>query len=73
LLCSDGWWEGFEAADLAKTLSQSLDPAQWLDHMRKIIEMRARPKQDNFSAIAVWVGDPGEVTHPGEEDTRPRL
>jgi PPM family protein phosphatase len=73
LLCSDGWWEGFEAADLVKTLTQSLDPEQWLDQMRKIIEMRARPRQDNFSAIAVWVGDPGEVTHPGEEDTRPRL
>jgi PPM family protein phosphatase len=73
LLCSDGWWEGFEANDLVKTLSHALDPEQWLDAMRKLIEARGRPRQDNFSAVAVWIGDPGEVTHPGEEDTRPRL
>jgi len=28
--------------------------------------------QDNFSAIAVWVGDPGAVTNPDNEDTKPR-
>jgi hypothetical protein len=40
--------------------------------MRAQIAARARPRQDNYSAIAVWVGDPGEVTRPGADDTRPR-
>jgi serine/threonine protein phosphatase PrpC len=71
LLCSDGWWDGFEPDSLADSLSRALEPAQWLDDMRQQVEARARPKQDNFSAVAVWVGDPGEVTRPGADDTMP--
>lgn len=73
LLCSDGWWDGFEPEELAASLARALDPQQWLDEMHQGVLARARPKQDNFSAVAVWVGDPGEVTRPGDDDTRPRL
>lgn len=73
LLCSDGWWEGFDHGALAEGLHQALDPEQWLESMRAQVVARAKPRQDNFSAIAVWIGDPGEVTHPGADDTRPRL
>jgi serine/threonine protein phosphatase PrpC len=72
LLCSDGWWDHLDDNTLARTLAQALDPQQWLDAMRAHIEAQRKPRQDNFSAIAVWVGDPAEVTHPGEDDTRPR-
>ena len=73
LLCSDGWWDGLNADDLAASLTQSLDPAQWLDLMRQKVLAFARPRQDNFSALAVWVGDPGDVTRPDADDTMPRL
>jgi serine/threonine protein phosphatase PrpC len=73
LLCSDGWWDGFDTPTLARSLAQALSPDQWLADMRAQVLARARPKQDNFSAIAVWVGDPAEVTRPGDDDTRPRL
>ena len=73
MLCSDGWWDGFEPDLLADSLARALEPAQWLDHMRQQVEARARPKQDNFSAVAVWVGDPGDVTRPGADDTMPRM
>lgn len=73
LLCSDGWWEHFEHETLARTLAASLTPEAWLETMREHIRARQRPRQDNYSAIAVWAGDPGEVTHPGSDDTRPRI
>ena len=72
LLCSDGWWEPFDGAAIAASLARALTPEDWLAEMRAQIASRAKPRQDNFSAIAVWVGDPGEVTRPGADDTRPR-
>ena len=32
--------------------------------MQQVIEALAAPRQDNFSAIAVWVRDPIESTRP---------
>ena len=73
LLCSDGWWDHFDEALMAKTLAAALTPQAWLEAMREHIAKQKRPRQDNYSAIAVWAGDPGEVTHPGTDDTRPRI
>ncbi|MBI5255429.1 MAG: serine/threonine-protein phosphatase [Burkholderiales bacterium] len=73
LLCTDGWWEGLDGAGLAATLGDSRSPDEWLERMKRHIEARANPKQDNYSAIAVWVGDPGEVTQFGPDDTVPRM
>lgn len=73
LLCSDGWWDHFGPDELARTLNSALTPEDWLQAMRAQILAKRKPRQDNFSAIAVWAGDPGEVTQPGADDTRPRL
>ena len=73
LLCSDGWWDGMDADDLSASLAQALDPAHWLADMRQKVQAFARPRQDNFSAVAVWVGDPSDVMRPGADDTMPRL
>ncbi len=72
LLCTDGWWEGLDDQALRGSLAQALAPEDWLDSMRTRIEARKLPRQDNFSAIAVWAGDPGEVTQAGSDDTMPR-
>jgi serine/threonine protein phosphatase PrpC len=72
LLATDGWWSCFDDAALADSLHRSLAPEQWLSDMRDQIQARAVRGQDNFSAIAVWVGDPGEITNPDNEDTKPR-
>ena len=73
LLCSDGWWEGLSHEVLVDCLNKALNPEHWLSLMRERVEAFARPRQDNFSAIGVWMGDPGEVTRPGDDDTRPGL
>lgn len=72
LLCSDGWWDNFEPVDLAATLARALAPQDWLDDMHARVKALNVPRQDNFSAIALWVGDPGEVTLMRPDDTVPR-
>lgn len=72
LLCSDGWWDHFEPEDLVEALARAKSPVDWLQDMRAQVQARAQPRQDNFSAIAVWVGNPGEMTIVRFEDTVPR-
>ncbi len=72
LLCSDGWWEHFEHRALQDGMGRALTPQAWLDQMREQVLAQNKPRQDNFSAVALWVGDPGEVTYAGLDDTQPR-
>jgi len=65
LLCTDGWWEALEPQDLEHTLAGAGDVEHWLDGMMGLIQQRARPNQDNYSAIGVWVGDPTQSTQLG--------
>jgi serine/threonine protein phosphatase PrpC len=62
LLCSDGWYDPLEAADIEETLAGAHSALDWLDRMRAIVQRRQRTNQDNYSAIAVWVGNPAEIT-----------
>ena len=62
LLCSDGWWESLDDDALAYTLAHAASPHDWLDQMQARIVARAKSKQDNYTAIAVWVGDPAQTT-----------
>ena len=72
LLCSDGWWDHFEPQELGDALSRALSPQEWLADMQAQVLQRAGPQQDNFTAIAVWVGNPGEMTIARFDDTVPR-
>lgn len=65
LLCSDGWWDQLEHADLEYTLSRAFTPAQWLDQMADLVAQRQVPNQDNYTAVAVWVGNPADITRIG--------
>ena len=62
LLCSDGWYDPIEPDEIETTLSGSLSAQDWLDRMCALVQERDRKNQDNYSAVAVWVGNPAEVT-----------
>jgi PPM family protein phosphatase len=62
LLCSDGWWEGFDRRAIEDSFAAAKTPEQWLAQMADQIHRAARPRQDNYSAVAVWIGDPSETT-----------
>lgn len=57
LLCSDGWWEPLQVVDIERTLGQATTPENWLETMQHLIAQAADPRQDNHSAIAVWIGE----------------
>lgn len=65
LLCCDGWWDTLSPADIARTLEASGSAQGWLDRMAGHIQAAQVPNQDNYSAVAVWVGNPNEVTRIG--------
>jgi PPM family protein phosphatase len=68
LLCSDGWWDHFEPSDLAASLQRAITPEQWLADMRAQVQARAEPRQDNFSAITLWAGEPFQATQAAPLD-----
>lgn len=60
VLCSDGWWGSLDESEILASLSEADSPQEWLDAMQRRIEVRAQPRQDNFSAIAAWVVPAGD-------------
>ncbi|HET8744256.1 MAG TPA: protein phosphatase 2C domain-containing protein [Ramlibacter sp.] len=56
LLCSDGWWGALNEAAILGSLADADSPDEWLTAMQGAIEAQRHPRQDNFSAVAAWVG-----------------
>ena len=65
LLCSDGWYDALAPGDIEATLACAPSADGWLIAMDARVRQRQLPNQDNFSAIAVWVGSPADVTRIG--------
>jgi PPM family protein phosphatase len=64
LLCTDGWWDPLDDALLIQTLARSTSPQHWLDTLYRHIVNHAPARQDNHSAIAVWLGPAGGGASP---------
>lgn len=54
LLCTDGFWEYVEEAEMERTLRKAKDPQQWLAEMEKILLTRVTKDNDNYTAAAVF-------------------
>lgn len=63
LLCSDGWWGALDPQTISALLAQASSPGEWLDAMMDLTLQRADPRQDNFSAIACWIGESLDAAH----------
>ncbi len=66
LLCSDGWWAPLDAAGLESTFAESRSADDWLARMHERVLEAGDAAQDNYSAVAVWVGDPTQATRIGD-------
>ncbi|MDR2030764.1 MAG: serine/threonine-protein phosphatase [Azoarcus sp.] len=62
LLCSDGFWESVGEEVMEAALQRTNAPEQWLDAMVGEIAAPDAADQDNYSALAVWVGEREEIT-----------
>ncbi len=65
LLCSDGFWEAVRESDMEAGLQRAETPQGWIDEMAALVERQARVGQDNYSAVAVWFGNPDFRTRIG--------
>lgn len=64
LLCSDGFWEYIDETAMVRALAQARTPADWLRAMEHDVVEHGGNEQDNFSALAVWCGEPiGATEH----------
>ena len=65
LLCTDGFWHGVATRQMEQSLHMVNTPDEWLTLMQQIIDNQPRKpgeKQDNYSALAVWIGSPQDTT-----------
>lgn len=65
LLCTDGFWHNVSESQMKSSLKMVNTPNEWLVLMNTIIQKNhatAKESQDNYSAVAVWVGSPEQTT-----------
>lgn len=59
LLCTDGFWHALQVEDLEQSLRMVSSPQEWLALLQR---MQPDDNPDNFSALAVWIGEPQDAT-----------
>jgi serine/threonine protein phosphatase PrpC len=62
LLCTDGFWEHVDETAMIDAISRAASPGEWLELLATHVRDAAATRQDNFTATAVWVGDPLQTT-----------
>ncbi|AUP76571.1 serine/threonine phosphatase [Enterobacter sp. EA-1] len=65
LLCTDGFWHGVTEEQMQQSLHMVNTPDEWLTLMNQLLlknSVGAQTQQDNYSAVAVWMGTPQETT-----------
>ena len=55
LLCTDGFWEYVYENEMEQLLEMAINPQKWLEEMKKLLVSRVPAKNDNFTAIAVFL------------------
>lgn len=55
LLCSDGFWEPITEEIMLESVFSSHSPEDWLTEMRAVIQDINHPKQDNNTAILLFI------------------
>lgn len=65
LLCTDGLWQLISQQVMERSLQLADSAEEWLALLRRAAEAKADESRDNFSALAVWIGHPQQVTLAG--------
>ena len=62
LLCTDGFWEYIDEAQMEQLLVLSLSPEEWLRQLENHVLKHGRADQDNYSALVISCTEPEETT-----------
>jgi serine/threonine protein phosphatase PrpC len=65
LLCTDGLWQLISQPVMERSLQLAASAEEWLALLRRAAEARSEESRDNYSALAVWIGFPQQVTLAG--------
>lgn len=66
LLCTDGLWQLITQQVMERSLQLAASAEEWLALLRRAAEAKGGDEsRDNYSALAVWVGAPQQVTLAG--------
>lgn len=60
LVCTDGFWCNLTPEEMEQALRMVNSPEEWLALMYTAIDRNK--KEDNLSAVAIWIGSPQEAT-----------
>ena len=55
LICTDGFWEYVTEEQMEETLCNAATPKEWIEAMRWYIQNFAKEKNDNNTAVAVFI------------------
>jgi PPM family protein phosphatase len=63
MLCTDGLWEWVPDDEIEAALQTAPEPQAWLNDLGQRVRRAAagKPNHDNFSALALWLGNDGEA------------
>lgn len=59
LLCTDGLWGHADDSIMRQALAEASSPDDWLARLAERVRQVAPPGNDNFTALAIWIGRPG--------------
>ena len=62
LLCSDGAWDTVDVDQMASLLGLAGTAQEWVESIGAAIRAAAKPNQDNYTAVGVWIGTPEPIT-----------
>ena len=62
LVCTDGVWDTIREETITTLLNISASVEEWVSSIASVVRTTAKVRQDNYSAVGVWIGSPEEVT-----------
>lgn len=71
LICTDGFWESINEETMLKQLELSTAIEEWLARMDQNIIKSDSVDQDNYTALAVWINNPNDITLTWQPHTSP--
>lgn len=62
LLCSDGVWNAVPLTEIEPLLAQADSVSEWVAAIASAVRSARQPRQDNYTAVGVWLGSPERIT-----------
>lgn len=62
LLCTDGVWDTVPEHELERLFALAGSVEEWVTSIGAAVDRAAKPNQDNYTAVGVWIGSPEVIT-----------